>query len=67
MCPYFIKYADIVVGNEEDCQKSLGIKVDVDVEAGKLQTERYRELTDRVLNLYPNFWYSAYFAGRRRN
>ncbi len=28
--------------------------MDVDVEAGKLQTERYRELTDRVLNLYPN-------------
>jgi len=49
-----VKYADIVMGNEEDCQKSLGIKVDVDVESGKLQTEKYRELTDRVLNLYPN-------------
>ncbi len=49
-----VKYADIVVGNEEDCQKSLGVKVDVDVESGRLQTEKYRELTDRVLNLYPN-------------
>ena len=49
-----IKYIDIAIGNEEDCQKSLGIKVDVDVESGKLQTEKYRELTDRVLNLYPN-------------
>ena len=49
-----VKYADIVMGNEEDCQKSLGIKVDVDVESGRLQTEKYRELTDRVLNLYPN-------------
>ena len=49
-----IKYADIVMGNEEDCQKSLGVKVDVDVESGRLQTEKYRELTDRVLNLYPN-------------
>lgn len=49
-----VKYTDIVIGNEEDCQKSLGIKVDVDVESGRLQTERYRELTDRVLNLYPN-------------
>ncbi|GAF95444.1 unnamed protein product, partial [marine sediment metagenome] len=37
-----------------DCQKSLGIKMDVDVEAGRLQTERYRELTDKVLGLYPN-------------
>jgi 2-dehydro-3-deoxygluconokinase len=49
-----VKYADIVMGNEEDCQKSLGVKVDVDVESGRLQTEKYRELTDRVLSLYPN-------------
>lgn len=49
-----VKYVDIALGNEEDCQKSLGVKVDVDVESGKLQTERYRELTDKVLNLYPN-------------
>ena len=49
-----VKYADIAIGNEEDCQNSLGIKVDVDVESGRLQTEKYRELTDRVLNLYPN-------------
>jgi len=53
MCK-LVKYADIVMGNEEDCQKSLGVKVDVDVESGRLQTEKYRELTDRVLNLYPN-------------
>jgi len=49
-----VKYTDIVTGNEEDCQKSLGVKVEVDVESGKLQTEKYRELTDRVLGSYPN-------------
>jgi len=49
-----VKYIDIAIGNEEDCQKSLGVKVDVDVESGRLQTERYRELTDRVLDLYPD-------------
>jgi len=49
-----VKYADIVVGNEEDCQKSLGIKADIDVESGKLQTEKYKELTDKILKLYPN-------------
>jgi 2-dehydro-3-deoxygluconokinase len=49
-----VKYIDIALGNEEDCQKSLGVKVDVDVESGRLQTKKYRELTDRVLNLYPN-------------
>jgi 2-dehydro-3-deoxygluconokinase len=49
-----IKYTDIVIGNEEDCQKSLGITMDVDVESGELQAERYKELTDKILKLYPN-------------
>ena len=38
-----VKYIDIALGNEEDCQKSLGVKVDVDIESGRLQTEKYRE------------------------
>ncbi len=49
-----VKYVDIALGNEEDCQKSIGVKVDVDVESGRLQTEKYRELTDKVLSLYSN-------------
>jgi len=49
-----VKYVDIALGNEEDCQKSLGIKMDIDVESGKFQTEKYRELTDNVLSLYSN-------------
>jgi len=49
-----VKYVDIAIGNEEDCQKSLGIKKDIDVESGKFQTEKYRELTDNVLGLYSN-------------
>ena len=49
-----VKYIDIAIGNEEDCQKSLGIKVDIDIESGELQAERYKELTDKILKLYPN-------------
>jgi len=49
-----VKYVDIVIGNEEDCQKSLGVKVDIDVESGRLQAEKYKELTDKILKLYPN-------------
>ncbi len=49
-----LKFVDIAVGNEEDCQKSLGIKVDVDVESGKLDVDKYKILTDRVLEAYPN-------------
>jgi len=49
-----VRYIDIAVGNEEDCQKSLGVKVDIDVESGELQIKRYKELTDKILSLYPN-------------
>jgi len=49
-----VKYVDIALGNEEDCQKSLGVKVDIDVESGELKAERYKELTDKILKLYPN-------------
>jgi 2-dehydro-3-deoxygluconokinase len=49
-----VKYVDIALGNEEDCQKSLGVKVDVDVESGELQIQKYKELTDKVLSLYSN-------------
>jgi len=49
-----IKYVDIVIGNEEDCQKSLGIKVDIDVESGILQVKKYHELTEKIISLYPN-------------
>ncbi len=45
---------DIVIGNEEDCQKSLGINLDIDVQKGELSTDRYRELTDSVLATFPN-------------
>jgi len=48
------KYVDIAVANEEDCQKSLGISIDVNVEDGKLDRNAYRELSDKVLNEYPN-------------
>ena len=49
-----VKYIDIAIGNEEDCQKSLGLEIEVDVESGQLEFERYRELTNRVLELFSN-------------
>jgi 2-dehydro-3-deoxygluconokinase len=48
------KYVDVAVANEEDCQKSLGIKVDVDVESGELDTSKYEALSKSVLEQYPN-------------
>lgn len=48
------KYVDIAVANEEDVQKSLGVTADVDVESGKLDSEKYRVLGNKVLAAYPN-------------
>lgn len=48
-----VKYVDVGIANEEDCQKSLGVNVDVDVEAGHLDTAKYEALSEKVLELYP--------------
>ena len=49
-----VKHVDVGIANEEDCQKSLGISVDVDVESGELDTTKYERLSDKVLEIYPN-------------
>lgn len=49
-----VKYVDIGIANEEDCQKSLGVTVDVDVESGELDTAKYEALSQKMLDLYPN-------------
>ena len=49
-----VKYVDVGIANEEDCQKSLDIHVDVDVESGELDTRKYEALTDKVLEEFPN-------------
>ncbi|WMJ77541.1 MULTISPECIES: sugar kinase [unclassified Sedimentibacter] len=48
------KYVDVAIGNEEDCQKSLGMELDVEVEGGKIDRNKYERLTSAVLNEYPN-------------
>ena len=49
-----VAHVQIGIANEEDCQRSLGIESDVDVEAGALDRERYRVLAERVLAAFPN-------------
>ena len=49
-----IEYVDVVIANEEDCQKSLGIKSAVEVEKGSLDTAKYEQLSAAVLKTYTN-------------
>ena len=48
------KYVDVAIANEEDVQKSLEITVDVNVESGELDREKYRALGNKVLEAYPH-------------
>ena len=49
-----VEHADIVIGNEEDCQKALGIEATVDVTAGQLDQAAYARLTGHVLDAFPS-------------
>jgi 2-dehydro-3-deoxygluconokinase len=48
-----VKYVDVGIANEEDCQKSLGITADVQVECGELDTRKYEALSEKVLSVFP--------------
>lgn len=52
--PELMKYTDVCIANEEDCQQALGITSDADVHSGELDREAYRKLTETVLETYPN-------------
>ena len=59
-----IKYVDVGIANEEDCQKSLGVKLeegDVDhaVTSGELDTARYEALAKKMFATFPNLKYQA--------
>ena len=49
-----VKYVDVGIANEEDCQKSLGISADVHVESGQLDMRKYEALSSKVLEQFPD-------------
>jgi 2-dehydro-3-deoxygluconokinase len=49
-----VRFVDVVLANEEDCQMALGIAAPVDVHAGKLDPAHYAALTGQVLAEFPN-------------
>lgn len=53
------KYVDVLIANEEDCQKCLGIEVEVDVSSGSLDVDKYRNLASIVMKTYRSIKYLA--------
>jgi 2-dehydro-3-deoxygluconokinase len=49
-----VKYVDVGIANEEDCQQALGVSIDVDVESGELDIQQYKALSDKVLSQFPD-------------
>jgi len=58
--PEIVRFVDVGIANEEDCQRSLGIAVESgtdwrsDVEDGKLDFAKYCALSEKVFQAFPN-------------
>ncbi len=48
-----VRYTDIGIANEEDCQQSLGIAAEARVEKGELDAAQYQVLAEKVLAAFP--------------
>lgn len=54
-----VRFVDVGVANEEDCQRSLSIAIDEgdwerSIEAGELDPTKYETLCEKVLDTFPN-------------
>jgi 2-dehydro-3-deoxygluconokinase len=59
-----VRYVDVGIANEEDCQRSLGISVEAgdwerEIATGELNPGRYRALCEKVLEAFPNLKYQT--------
>jgi 2-dehydro-3-deoxygluconokinase len=59
-----VRYVDVGIANEEDCQRSLGIRVEAgdwerEIATGELDPGRYRALCEKVLEVFPNLKYQT--------
>jgi len=50
-----VKYVDVLIANEEEANKALGIRVaGIDVTAGKVEVEKFRLVAERLVEKFPN-------------
>lgn len=48
-----MEHVDVAIGNEEDCQRSLGMDATTDITGGDLEHGAYEALTERVIRAFP--------------
>jgi 2-dehydro-3-deoxygluconokinase len=53
------RHVDVLIANEEDCQKALGLGGEAKVESDGVDPQKYRALSDRVMSAYPNLSHVA--------
>jgi 2-dehydro-3-deoxygluconokinase len=59
-----VRFVDVGIANEEDCQRSLGVALSEDdwaagVESGELNVQRYQALAEKMFETFPNLRYQA--------
>ncbi len=59
-----VKFVDVGIANEEDCQKSLGIHLEEGdyeqaIVSGELDTARYKALAEKMFDAFPDLKYQA--------
>ena len=59
-----VKYVDVGIANEEDCQRSLGVSVtegewEHSISSGELDTARYEALAQKMFETFPNLKYQT--------
>ena len=53
--PQLMEYTDVVIGNEEDAHKTLGIQVEgTDVESGTLNLDGFVSVSETIMQRFPN-------------
>ncbi len=52
--PDFVRHCDVAVGNEEDAEKVFGVRApDIDVQAGRVDADRYRYVCEELARRFP--------------
>lgn len=49
-----VKFVNVGIANEEDCDKALGIVSNVDVHTADLDIHKYRRIAEEVFDAFPN-------------